>query len=255
MYSLCCHSCPASHPGGLPLWAPREPSGGWLGASWLTSLAVAGCTPLPPCSSLVRGPGGSGLLHLPPPWPVGAEAVASRRSPGQVLMVGLWAEASGPVLPAPVVVRPRPAGGSPVPPACALGSWWPGRTGRDGGPSRPVAIIPDELDRPAAPAATASSSCSSSSSSSSSSRCRLSPGTWVSALTSADRLVWGLSITCQNLYSFDICRYVPLFPTFHQQKGLSNSFQIRRPGGDTQHLWTFSPVGAGGGPGPGTALR
>lgn len=142
MYSFCCHSCPASHPGGLPLWAPREPCGGWLGASWLTSLAVAGCTPLPPCSSLVRGPGGSGPIHLPPPWPIGAEAVASRRSLGQVLMVGLWAEASGPVLPAPVVVRPRPAGGSPVPPACALGSWWPGRTGRDGGPSRPVAIIP-----------------------------------------------------------------------------------------------------------------
>lgn len=37
-----------------------------------------------------------------------------------------------------------------------------------------------------------------------------------------------LSITCQTLYSFNICRYVPLFPTFHQQKGLSNSFQIRR---------------------------
>lgn len=46
----------------------------------------------------------------------------------------------------------------------------------------------------------------------------------------------GLSITCQNLYSFDICRYVPLFPTFHQQKGLSNSFQIRRPGGDSAPL-------------------
>lgn len=38
-------------------------------------------------------------------------------------------------------------------------------------------------------------------------------------------------------------RYVPLFPTFHQQKGLSNSFQIRRPGGDTQHLWTFPLCG------------
>lgn len=93
------------------------------------------------------------------------------------------------------------------------------------------------------------------SSSSSSSRCCLSPGAWVSALTSADQLLRGLSITCQNLYSFDICRYVPLFPTFHQQKGLSNSFQIRRPGGDTQHLWTFPLCGAGGGPGPGTALR
>lgn len=37
-----------------------------------------------------------------------------------------------------------------------------------------------------------------------------------------------LSITCQTLYSFDICRYVPLFPTFHQPKDLFNSFQIRR---------------------------
>lgn len=234
MCSFCCQSCPGSHSGGLPLWAPRDP------------LVVAGVGGL-----LAQQPGRDRLYPTPPQsafW--SGDLVAA--VPSTFLLPGLkgqrlWhpGEASGrcrwwscgqwpvtwffllPCLCAPTCT-------------CSPVSLAPGSLGEREGMGAPAAqwrTFPDELDCPAASAATASSS-----SSSSSSRCCLSLGTWVSALTSADQLVRGLSITCQNLYSFDICRYVPLFPTFHQQKGLSNSFQIRRPGGDTQHLWTFSPV-------------
>lgn len=68
--------------------------------------------------------------------------MAPRRGLGQVLMAELWAVASGPVLPTPMVVCPPTLQLQACALACAPGSRRPGRTGRDGGPGRPVANVP-----------------------------------------------------------------------------------------------------------------
>lgn len=226
MYLFCCHSCPVSCHGGVPLWAPGEPSGGWgpLGSPvWLGQAAPSVPNRLfcpetrwqpshPPSSFLGQRGRGCGAQERPGASADGG-AAGGGLGPSSPCCCGSTAHCC-----------------SPWSPPCTLAPGSPGRTRGTWGRRR------------TAGSRAASFSSSSSFSSFSSHRCRLSPGAWVSALTSADQLTRGLSITCQNLYSFDICRYVPLFPTFHQQKGLSNSFQIRRPGGDTQHLWTLSPV-------------